>query len=251
MALSRRQKVVLAALLLYWPAIFIGTHIPMPRIPVWAGQIPLSDKVMHFIAYLFLSFLLWLAINPDRKVHWRKPAVWWVLFIVVWYGVIDEWLQMYVGRDTDVRDFFADLAGAITGLLILTFVHFWAASLVITGGAIFAVTIILRSQPPVQGLRIDLFICGFAYLFFTLLWLRFIHHFLPVKPPQGKWLFGAIAMPMGFMAIVELFSTFTENSISTVWLLVATSAILASIIPFFVFGLLRNKINTHAVSQAY
>ena len=118
MALSRRQKLVLAALLMYWPAIFIETHIP--QIPRWVSQVVASDKVMHFVAYFFLSFLLWFAANPNKKVHWRKPSVWLILFVVVWYGVIDEWLQMYVGRNTDVRDFFADLAGAITGLMILS-----------------------------------------------------------------------------------------------------------------------------------
>jgi VanZ family protein len=156
MALSRRQKLVLAALLLYWPAIFIGTHIP--QFPQWAGQIPVSDKVLHFVAYLFLSFLLWFAVNPDKKVHWRKPAAWIILFAVVWYGVIDEWLQMYVGRNADVRDFFADLAGAITGLLILTFVNFWPASLVIAGGGIFAMTNFLRAHPMTQGFRVDLLV---------------------------------------------------------------------------------------------
>ncbi len=244
MALSRRQKLVLAALLLYWPAIFIGTHIP--QIPRWIGQVAVSDKVMHFVAYFFLSFLLWFAVNPNKKVHWRKPAVWVILFAVVWYGVIDEWLQMYVGRNTDVRDFFADLAGAITGLMILTFVNFWPASLITACGGIFTMTNFLRAHPVTQGFRIDLLLCTCAYFFFTILWLRFIHNFLPVRPPGYKWLLGALALPIGFMAGLELFCTVSGYGSSVAWLLSAAAAIFAAITPLFIYGLFRNKSRAQA-----
>jgi VanZ family protein len=243
-ALSRRHKLVLAALLLYWPAIFAATHVP--QIPRWAGQIPVSDKILHFIAYLFLSFLLWFAIHPNRKVNWRKPAVWWVLFAVVWYGAIDEWLQMYVGRNADVRDFFADLTGAVTGLLILTFVNFWPASLVITGGSIFAMTNFLRAHPAVEGLRISLLFCACVYAFFTLLWLRYIHHFLPVKAPQGKWLLGALALPTGLMAAVELFCAVAGYKFSVIWPLSSAAATFIAIVPFFTYALFRNKTQAQA-----
>jgi VanZ family protein len=244
MALSRRQKLVLAALLLYWPAIFIGTHIP--QFPQWAGQIPVSDKVLHFVAYLFLSFLLWFAVNPDKKVHWRKPAAWIILFAVVWYGVIDEWLQMYVGRNADVRDFFADLAGAITGLLILTFVNFWPASLVIAGGGIFAMTNFLRAHPMTQGFRVDLLLCACIYFFFTFLWLRFIHNFLPIKPPSFRWLLGALALPVGFMIVLELFCFVSGYGSSLVWLILAVASTFTAIAPFFTYGLFRNKTQAEA-----
>jgi hypothetical protein len=244
LALSRRQKAVLAALLLYWPAIFIGTHIP--QIPRWVGQVVASDKVMHFAAYLLLAFLLWFAVNPDKRVHWRKPAVWWILFVVVWYGVIDEWLQMYVGRNTDVHDFFADLAGAATGLLVLTFVNFWPASLTITGGGIFAMTNFLRAHPGVVEPRIDLLLCACAYIFFTLLWLRFIHHFLSVKAPQGKWLFGALALPIGLMMAIELFCVIVGYGLSAIWPLSAIVAISFAIAPFLTYGLFRNKTQAQA-----
>lgn len=241
MALSRRQKLVLGTLLLYWPAIFIGTHIPIPQIPRWVGQMAVSDKAMHFTAYLFLSFLLWFAVNPAKKVNWRKPAAWWILFAVVWYGAIDEWLQMYVGRNADVYDFFADLAGAVTGLAILTFVNFWPASLVITGGGIFAMTNFLRAHPVVQGPRIDIFLYVCAYSFFTMLWLRYIHHFLPVKSPQGKWLFGAVTLPAGLMVAVEFFCAAAGYGLSVTWPLLAVTAIFAAVTPFFTYGFLKRK----------
>lgn len=246
MAISRRQKLVLAALSLYWPTIFIGTHIP--QIPRWIGQVAVSDKVMHFVAYFFLSFLLWFAVNPNKKVHWRKPAVWFILFAVVWYGVIDEWLQIYVGRNADVRDFFADLAGAITGLLILTFVNFWPASLVTAGAGIFAMTNLLRAHP-VTGFRIDLLLCASGYFFFTLLWLRFIRNFLPVRPPESKWLLGAFALPLGLMTGLELFCSISGYSPSIIWLLSAATSTFFAITPIFTYGLFKNK--TQAQTTEY
>ena len=239
MALSRRQKLVLAALLLYWPAIFVGTHIP--QIPRWISQVAVSDKVVHFTAYFFLSFLLWFAVNPNKKVHWRKPAVWVILFALVWYGVIDEWLQMYVGRNADVRDFFADLTGAITGLVILTFVNFWPASLVTAGGGIFAMTNFLRAHPVIHGFRSDLLICACAYFFFTLLWLRFIHNFLPVKPPELKWLIGVLTLPVGLIAGLELFCLVSGYGLSVVWLLTTVSATFVAIAPIFIYSLFKKQ----------
>jgi len=236
--------VVLVALLLYWPGIFIGTHIP--HVPRWIGQVAVSDKVMHFAAYLFLSFLLWFAVNPDKKVHWRKPTVWFILFAVVWYGVIDEWLQMYVGRNADVRDFFADLAGAVTGLSILTFVNFWPASLVIAGGGILAMTNFLRAHPVVQGPRIDLLFCACGYVFLTLLWLRFIRNFLPVKPPGFRWLLVAFSLPIGLIAGLELFCALSSYGSSVAWPLSAVVVTFVAIAPIFIYSLFRNKTQAQA-----
>jgi VanZ family protein len=243
-ALSRRHKLVLAALLLYWPGIFVATHVP--QMPRWVGQIAGSDKVLHFVAYLLLSFLFWFAVNPDNKVNWRKPAVWWILLAVVWYGVIDEWLQMYVGRDTDVRDFQADLAGAITGLAILTVANFWPASLVIAGGGIFALTNVTRAHPVTTGPRMDLVLCVCGYAFLTLLWLRYMHHFLPAKPPQARWLLGAVAFPFGLMAAFEVFCAVTGEGLSPVWVLLSSGAILVAVVPFFIYGLFKRSTVTPA-----
>src|SRR4030042_2153286 len=143
MVLSRRQKLTIISLLVYWPGVFILAHIPIPRLVYKAG---VSDKGLHFIAYLILVFLLWFAISPNRKVNWRKAAAWLVLIVVVWYGVFDEVLQGYVGRTCDIRDFFADLAGTVAGLVLFTFFTFWPVLLAVTGIAIFILTNLIRAN---------------------------------------------------------------------------------------------------------
>lgn len=240
--LTRRQIPILIALLLYWPAIFIATHIP--RIPQWVGQVPVSDKTLHFLAYLFLVFLLWFAINPNRKVSWRKPAAWWILFAVVWYGVMDEWLQMYVGRCADVRDFFADLAGAVTGLVLLTIFYFWPGCLILTGFGVFVVTNFLRAHTTAQLQIIEVGFYFCSYAFFSMLWMRYIHHFLTVKPPQLKWLIGSLAMPVGLLSGLEVFCLIASHGLNLQAVTVPIAGILAATVPSFLYGLIVARFST-------
>ena len=204
MALSRRQKLTIISLLLYWPIIFVLAHI---RVPQSVREAHVSDKSLHFLAYLVLVFLLWFAIRPDRTVNWRRAAIWWVLLVIAGYGVVDELLQGFVvGRSCDVMDFFANLTGVLTGLILFTFLTFWPALLVVTGIVIFVSANLTQANLadllPVTNATFHLF----AYAFFTMLWIRHIHHFLSLKAPKPKWLMVALALPTGFLLAVKLFS---------------------------------------------
>jgi VanZ family protein len=203
MVLSRRQKLTVISLLLYWPGVFVLAHIPIPQLVYKAG---VSDKGLHFLVYLILTFLLWFAVSPNKKVSWRKTAVWWVLFVVIWYGVVDEVLQSYVGRTCDVMDFFADLAGTLAGLILFSFFTFWPVLLVVMGTIIFTLTNFTRANladlVPITNAMFHLF----AYGFFTMLWLQNTHLFLPMKAPKPKWIITALALPIGFLLTVKSFS---------------------------------------------
>jgi len=203
MVLSHRQKLTIISLLVYWPGIFILAHIPIPRV-VYKAQV--SDKSLHFLAYLILTFLLWFAISPTQKVNWRKATVWWILIVVVWYGVVDELLQGYIGRSCDVMDFFANLAGTLAGLILFSFLTFWPVALVVTATTIFTLTNFTRANladlVPVTNAMFHLF----AYGFFTMVWIRYIHLFLPMKAPKPKRVIAALALPIGFLLTVKLFS---------------------------------------------
>lgn len=237
--LSRRRLLVLFALLLYWPAIFIATHIP--RFPEWAMQVPVSDKTMHFVAYFLLAFLFWYVINPNRKVNWRKPAVWWVLLVMALYGMIDEWLQMYVGRSADVRDFIADMAGVITALILLTIFHFWPACLILTGSCIFMMTNFLRANSASSITLLEIGLYFSAYAFFSLLWMRYIHHFLPVRPPQIRWLAGAAAVPFGILLGIEIFCLIAGHSSNLSAILISSAGIALAVISLLFYGLIRKN----------
>ena len=203
MAVLRRQKITIISLVFYWLSFFILAHIPVPGLVSKAG---VSDKGLHFLAYLVLVFLLWFAVSPDQKVVWRKAVVWWVFIVITGYGVVDELLQGFTGRNCDVMDIVANIAGTFTGLILFSVFSFWPAALLVTGTVIFGITNIARANlaelVPVTNAMFHLF----AYPIFSMLWLCYMHLFLALKPPKPKWLTAALAVPIGLLLTVKLFS---------------------------------------------
>ncbi|MHC4074050.1 MAG: VanZ family protein, partial [Planctomycetota bacterium] len=169
MTLSRQQKITTIVLALYWPALFVFAHIPIPQVIRRAG---VSDKSLHFLAYLILVFLFWFTVGAGRRVNWRKATPWLVLLIILVYGILDEWSQGYVaGRSSDILDFVADLAGTITGLILFSVFTLWPAGLLVTATVIFGMTNVaqknLAELLPVASAAFHLF----AYAIFTMLWV--------------------------------------------------------------------------------
>jgi len=239
MTLSRRQKLTIIPLLFYWPLIFILAHIPVPLL-VRRAQV--SDKILHFLAYLVLVFLLWFAVSPDGKVNWRRAAVWWVLFVIAGYGVVDELFQGYVGRNCNIMDFFANLAGTLAGLILFSFFTFWPALLVVTGITIFLLTNLARVNLadllPITNTAFHLF----AYAFFTMLWIRYMYRFLSMEPPQPRWLIGALALPMGFLLVVKLFSVVSGKDFGLQDVIVSVVGIAAVVVAYYTTAFFRCKI---------
>jgi VanZ family protein len=245
MALSRRQKLMVVMLLFYWPSVFIFAHIPIPHLVQKAGM---SDKSIHFVVYWILAFLLFSVVNSDKKVRWNKVVVWWILFLIAAYGVIDEWLQSYVaGRNPDIMDFFLDVAGALASLVVLTFFAFWSASLVITGVSIFILTNVTsvdlaRLLPLTNGM-----IHLFAYAFFTILWIRYVHlrtnysprsvatgepsqnpgcgYFLCAKVMGVKRLIIMLALPVGLLLVTKLGSLVLARDFTLLEMIISTIGI--------------------------
>lgn len=97
--------------------IFVGSSIPrLPGnpfgMPVW------SDKVAHFLEYLILAFLFYRGICGER---WRMGFPAWLIVLATGLVIasIDEYHQMYIpGRDSNIWDWIADMAGVATGAFI-------------------------------------------------------------------------------------------------------------------------------------
>lgn len=106
-------------LAIYWGLLFISTHVPVPSgVPMGGG----FDKVLHFVAYAALAFLL---------VLWRGPHRWvCCAMVIAAYSIADELLQIPVGRSCEFGDLVADwLGGAFGGLLA------WVASRKLSTGS--------------------------------------------------------------------------------------------------------------------
>jgi len=237
-ALQHRQKLTIIFLLFYWPSLFILAHI---HIPLFVHRAGVSDKSLHFLAYLVLVFLLWFAIGPDRKVNWRRAAVWWILLVVVWYGAFDEWLQASVDRSSDVADFLADLAGTLAGLILFSFFTFWPALLVVTGISIFLLTNLARVNPaellPITNAAFHLF----AYGFFTMLWIQHIHQLMSLKAPQLKWLIVTLVLPTGLLLVVKLYSVISGRYFGIGDVVLSAIGITAVVVTIFLMALFRQR----------
>lgn len=95
-------------LVIYWIALFTGTHMPSPP----DVGVKVSDKTQHFTAFFGLATLLYWVIPAKRGVG-RKLAV--VLAVAVTYAAFDEWTQRFSPRrHVDFQDFLTNLGGILT-----------------------------------------------------------------------------------------------------------------------------------------
>lgn len=231
MAVTRRRKLAIISLAIYWPSLFVLAHIPVPDVVRKAG---VSDKALHFLAYLTLVFLFWIALNPESRVRWRKAAVWWALLTVVAYGIIDELLQGYVGRSCDVEDFGADLAGAFTGFILLTLFAFWPAAVVVGGAIIFGLTNITRTSLSELQPVINAMFHLFGYAVFTLVWVRCmvrpqVRRLGSLGASNCKWLTAALGLPVVLLLAVKGCSIWLGREFPILDVILAVAGIVAAV----------------------
>ena len=82
----------------------------------WFSKLWKFDKVVHFIEYLGVGFLMinMLMIQPMKKSHWHFALIFLFLF-----PLFDELLQYYTPRRIpDIYDGICDVCGGIIGAYI-------------------------------------------------------------------------------------------------------------------------------------
>lgn len=239
MTFTRRRKFVLAALMLYWPAIFILTHIPY--LPKWFVQTQLGDKTPHFLAYLGLVFLWWFAISPHKKVDWFGVRVWLTIAAMAIYGTLDEWLQGHVGRNPDVLDFAADMAGVITGLLLLTVFEFWAAALIVGSGIVFGATNIMRMDIVTLMPHSSPLFYLFSYAMICGCWVNHLHRSYKLTSEHPRWLPAALVMPLCLIAFVHGYAAIFLQRRHVSPVIAGLAAVIAVVGTLWITGILRRR----------
>lgn len=105
-------------LVVYWIFAFTLTHVPFKseshEVAEWS--IPHIDKVAHMGIYTGLSFLLSVWFGMRRKSRGAIAVALMVSLMMAAYAAFDEITQGPVGRDPDIKDWFADMAGINLGL---------------------------------------------------------------------------------------------------------------------------------------
>lgn len=82
----------------------------------------LIRKLAHFIEYFILAILVFLLLR-DSTVK-TKDIVIYTLFFVLCIAVIDEFIQSFVGRGSNVRDVVIDFSGGIMGIGLIQFIQY-------------------------------------------------------------------------------------------------------------------------------
>jgi VanZ family protein len=109
------KLLALAMLLVYWGALFTGTHIPNYS----SGPARYNDKTAHYVGYAGLAFLLSFVSATRRR--WERRAMLLVLATTSTYAMVDELSQIPIpGRSGEVGDWIADFLGSISGILAFT-----------------------------------------------------------------------------------------------------------------------------------
>jgi VanZ family protein len=97
----------------YWISLFLVTHLP--GLTLGAAP-PQSDKVLHVAAFGLLAFLVWRFRQTFAAPIGPRFAPLAGVGLIL-YASVDEYLQQFVRRGTDLEDWAADVAGV--GLVLL------------------------------------------------------------------------------------------------------------------------------------
>jgi len=237
MVLLNRRRLAVVPVLIYWPTIFVLTHIPIPEL---VRRASVSDKTLHFVAYIILAFLLWFAVSPGKKANWRKAAVWLIVLVSALYSLVDEWYQGVVGRNADVMDFAANFAGALTGLILLSIFSFWPALLALIGITIFLLMNLTRVDLSELVPVMNAIFCFSSYAVFCLVWICNMYYFRRLKATQIKWFVSAAAMPAGLLTVVEIFSVIMGKEFRINRVVISAGGIVFAVFLVWAIEFLRN-----------
>lgn len=118
---------ILAAV--YAVLLLSATHAPRVPLTLTGGDALPLDKLLHFLAYAVLAFL----VAAGTPGLFRRPLVWapLILGMVGLFGACDELTQPLFGRTADPLDWLANMAGAIAGLaMAVASAYAWKALVV-------------------------------------------------------------------------------------------------------------------------
>lgn len=247
MKINNIQKFGILGLLLYIPTIFVLTHIPIPKMVRTAG---VSDKMMHFLAYMILAFFLWMVISSEKRVHWLKSRVWIAIGISLLYSIADEYLQTFVNRNANILDLTANMAGVFTCLIILTIFNFWSAAMLVWGLLMFLLPNFTMGNLLSQSQWINSCYHFFGFAVFTMLWIQILDRYLPMKNLNFKWPLTAAMIPMLMLAAIKLLSTLMNKQVWVSDIVTSVIAIITVIIISWPTGVIRNKIQRKKYDNA-
>jgi hypothetical protein len=208
MKTTRKQKTFTIILIFYWLGIFTATHIPIPG---WTRRMGVSDKTMHFVAYMTLALLLWFGTSFEKKADWRKLRAWLLSAIVLFYGAADELLQHFMKRSADIKDFAANVLGLATAMAMVTVLPARHAVMILVTVCPIFLPAIVRSQliPQNSIFEIAAYIGGFVII--TAAWIKYLSSVFGLNFKNNKLLPVFFVPPAGTVIIVKFYASLTDK----------------------------------------
>jgi VanZ family protein len=123
MLLKRLWPAIIWALIVLFLTGFPGSYIPKVS-GFWEWLSP--DKVVHVLIFATLGFLIFYGLREQYlKSNKRYIYILIGLFLTFIYGMITEVLQrhVFIGRDGNIYDFFADVVGGLIGFLAFILIN--------------------------------------------------------------------------------------------------------------------------------
>jgi hypothetical protein len=206
MKTSKEQKFLTIILIFYWLGILVATHIPIPG---WTGKMGVSDKTMHFVAYMTLALLSWFSISFEKKADWKKLRPWLLSAIILFYGFVDELSQHFTRRSVDPRDFAANVLGIVT---IIPACH---ATMILVTVCPFFLPALVKSQFIPQGsiLEVGAYLAGFACV--TVAWIKYLSSIVGLNFKRLRYLPIFFAPPAGTVIILIIYAKLTDKPFGT------------------------------------
>jgi hypothetical protein len=227
MKTGRKQKFFTAILIFYWLGIFIATHIP---VPAWTRQMGVSDKTMHFVAYMVLASLLWFSTSFEKKADWKKLRPWLLSTILLLYSLLDELSQHFMKRSTDPRDFAANALGLAVAMATVTFLPaFHAAMILVTVCPLFWPALVKSQFIPQNSMfEVGVYLAGFACI--TIIWIKYLSSTIGLNFGHLKHLPVFFAPPAGTAVILILYAKLTNKPFGTTAILSTFTSIIITLL---------------------
>jgi hypothetical protein len=235
MKATREQTFFTFILIFYWLGILAATHIPIPG---WTRKMGVSDKTMHFVAYMTLALLLWFSTSFEKKADWKKLRPWLLSAIILLYGLVDELSQHFTRRSVDPGDFAANALGIAIAMAMVTVIPACHAAMILITVCPFFLPALVRSQLILQGsiLEVGVYLAGFACI--TIAWIEYLSSVVGLNFRQLKYLPVFFAPPAGTVITLIIYAKLTDKPFSTRALL---SAFISIILTLFIRLLTTGK----------
>jgi hypothetical protein len=228
MNISKERKFFTTVLILYWVGIFFATHIP---IPYWTTQMGVSDKTMHFAAYIVLTLLMWLSTSFEKKANWKKIHPWLVIGIVMIYGMFDELSQYFIkNRSVDRYDLASNFLGTVAAMAMVTIIPCQHAAMTLFIICPVFLPALVRSNLIVQGSIVEFATYAASFVIITIAWFQYFSSVYKLNLKQLKYIPIFFAGPAGTVAILKTHAVLTNKPMGKTVILIAFAAIILTLI---------------------